>query len=460
MQYQTQKIAREYFLAALPLLFLQVVSGLVAGAEYIWNSKFLLNYLPFNVARAIHLNLLVFWLLLALMGATYYTVAEEIGAEIHSAKLARVQLGLLLVSGVIAIVGYLFRVSWGMPFLEQPTLIKLAIAVGALLFLYNLGVTMLSNGHHLTGTSATLLAGMVMLAVMFLFGIPFMSNLSTQYYFWWWVIHLWVEGAWELIAAALVAWGLIKLTGVARQKVERWVFTEVALVLITGIIGTGHHYYWIGTPHYWLWWGGIFSALEPVPILLMLADAARHFLKARTRPRVNTMGLAWLVAGAFVHFMGAGVWGFGITLPQINRWMHGTQVTASHGHFAFWGAYAMLAIALIYTILPEISGHTLERSEKLGFAAFACLNFGMIFMVMSLLIAGVVQVYLQRLMGVDFLAVQRQIRLWLEVRFAAGIIFTFGIFFLLADLFSLARRQPALAPESPALGVISPGSVG
>src|SRR5881628_2560309 len=63
-------------------------------------------------------------------------------------------------------------------------------------------------------------------------------------------IHLWVEGAWELIAASLVAWSLIKLTGVSRKTVEGWVFAEVALVLLTGIIGTGHHYYWIGTPHY------------------------------------------------------------------------------------------------------------------------------------------------------------------------------------------------------------------
>jgi nitric oxide reductase subunit B len=452
MQYQSQKVAREYFLAAIPLFFLQVIFGLVASAKYIWGYDPLLSIAPFNISRAIHLNLLVFWLLLALMGASFYMISEEMKAELYSVRLARVQLGLLLASGVVAIVGYFFNWSFGMPFLEQPVLIKLVITVAALIFLFNIAMTMFRNHRQLTVTAGTLLAGMVMLSVMFLFGIPFLPDLSTQYFFWWWVIHLWVEGAWELIAAALVAWALVKLTGVPRQRVEGWVFAEVMLVLVTGVIGTGHHYYWIGTPGYWLWWGAIFSALEPLPILLMLLDTGRHFLEARTKPVVNTLALAWLAASAFVHFIGAGVWGFGQTLPQINRWTHGTQITASHGHFAFWGAYGMLAIALMYTILPEISGQRADRPKKLGFAAFVCANFGMIFIVMALLIAGIVQVYLQRIVGMEFLEVQNFLRVWFEVRMVAGILFTFGSIFLVWDILRLAK------PEKPGQALPEPAS--
>ena len=443
MKHQSQRVAREYFLAALPLFFLQVIFGLVASIKYVWGYDPMLNIVPFNIARTIHLNLLVFWLLLALMGATYYMVGDELDTELYSIRLARIQLWVLLVSCVAAIAGYFFNWSFGLPFLEQPTLIKVVIVVAALIFLYNIAMTMFTNHHTLTRTTATLLGGMVMLSIMFLFGIPFMNNLSTQYYFWWWVIHLWTEGAWELIAASLVAWALIKLTGVARKTVEGWVFAEVALVLFTGIIGTGHHYYWIGTPHYWLVWGAVFSAAEPVPIMMMLVDAVRNMLKARTLPIVNTLSLAWLGAGAFVHFMGAGVWGFGQTLPQINRWTHGTQITASHGHFAFWGAYGMLAIALMYAILPEINGRSTNGKQGLGFAAFMSLNFGMIFMVMALLIAGIVQVYLQRIMGLDFLEVQSHLRLWFEVRLVAGCIFAVGSVLLLWDLLRLAAREPA-----------------
>ena len=443
MKFKSQRIAREYFLVALPLFLLQVVFGMLASVKYVWNVDPLLKILPFNIAREIHINLLVFWLLLALMGATFYMVADETEAEIYSVRLARIQLWLLTVSGVAAIVGYFFHWSFGMPFLEQPTLIKIVIVVAALMFLYNIGMTMFTNHHKLTRTTATLLGGMVMLSVMFLFGIPFMNNLSTQYYFWWFVIHLWVEGAWELIAASLVAWCLIKLTGVSRKTVEGWVFAEVCLVLLTGIIGTGHHYYWIGTPHYWLVWGAVFSAAEPVPIVMMLVDAVRDLLKARTLPIVNTLALAWLGAGAFVHFVGAGVWGFGQTLPQINRWTHGTQITASHGHFAFWGAYGMLAIALMYAILPEITGRAPNGKQGVGFTAFMSLNFGMIFIVMALLIAGIVQVYLQRIMGLDFLEVQNHMRLWFEVRLAAGGLFTVGTILLLWDLIRIALPRPA-----------------
>ena len=443
MRYKSQIIAREYLVAALFLFLLQVVFGILNITKYIWDYDPLLNIIPFNVSRAIHINLLVFWLLLGLMGATYYMIADELKSEIYSVKLGRLQLGILLVSGVASIVGYVFQWSFGMPFLEQPTVIKLAIVVAALVFLANIILTMFKSRHTLTSMTATLLGGMVMLAVMFLFGIPFMDNLSTQYYWWWWVIHLWVEGAWELIAASLMGWALIKVTGVSRKRIEGWVFAEVCLVLLTGIIGTGHHYYWIGTPHYWLWWGAIFSAAEPIPILMMLVDTVRHMLGARTLRSVNILGLAWLGASAFVHFMGAGVWGFGQTLPQINKWTHGTQITASHGHFAFWGAYGMLVIALMYVILPELGGHDSSRSTKIGFTAFASLNFSMIFMVMALLIAGIVQVYFQRVLGMEYLETQGHMRLWYEVVLVAGCVFFVGTVLVLWDLLRMCRILPA-----------------
>ena len=104
----------------------------------------------------------------------------------------------------------------------------------------------------------------------------------------------------------------------------------------------------------------------------------------------------------------------------------------------------MLAIALMYAILPEISGRTLNGKHSLSFAAFMSLNFSMIFMVMALLIAGIVQVYLQRVMGMDFLEVQTHLRLWFEVRLVAGCLFTVGCVLLLWDLFRLASRQPAM----------------
>ncbi len=436
MKYESQKVAYKYFLFATLLFALQVVFGLLTGAKYVWNFDPLIHILPFNTSRAIHINLLVVWLLMGFMGGAYYLVPEEAETEIYSPWLANFQLYLFAAIGVAAIAGYIAGWSWGMPFLEQPTILKAGIVVVALLFLYNIFMTMLKT-RKWTTIQGVLLGGLALLAVMFLFGIFFMKNLATQYYFWWWVIHLWVEGAWELVTAAIMAFVLLKLTGVDRERIEKWLYIEVGLVLFTGIAGIGHHYYWIGTPGYWLWVGGIFSALEPAPILLMVADTLKD-VRDRKAEITNRIALYWAVGCAVMHFFGAGVWGFAQTLPQINKWTHGTQVTASHGHFAFFGAYAMLNLTMVYFALPQIKGLK-EFSQRLGFKAFWTMNFFMIMMVLSLTVAGVVQVYFQRIMGLDYLTTQGYMRLWYAAFGASGLGFAAGCLMYVVDFFRLGK---------------------
>ena len=113
------------------------------------------------------------------------------------------------------------------------------------------------------------LLGLFSAALLYLPGmIPF-DNQTPDSYFRWWVVHLWVEGVWELIMGAILAFLLIKLTGVDREVIEKWLYVIVGLTFLSGILGTGHHYYFIGTPKYWLWIGGVFSALEPLAFLGM-----------------------------------------------------------------------------------------------------------------------------------------------------------------------------------------------
>lgn len=118
------------------------------------------------------------------------------------------------------------------------------------------------------------------------------------------------------------------------------------------ILGLGHHYFWIGTPDYWLGIGGLFSALEPLPLLGMVVhavyDAGVHRMKTGNQP-----AFYWTLAEAFGNFLGGGVFGFMITLPQLNLFAHGTQWTVSHGHFGFWGAYACGVLSVCYIALQE-----------------------------------------------------------------------------------------------------------
>ena len=377
-------------------------------------------------------------ILFGFMGGTYYLVPEEAETDIYSTTLANVQLVLFTLIGVAAITGYIFGWSWGMPFLEQPTVLKLGIVVVALMFLFNIFMTMMKTKKW-TVIQGVLLGGLVMLAGMFLFGVFFMKNLATQYFWWWWVIHLWVEGAWELVTGAIMAFMLMKITGVERQQVEKWLYVEVGLVLFTGIVGTGHHYYWIGTPEYWLWWGGIFSALEPLPILFMVIDTMR-VVRERKIEITNRIAMNWAVGCAIMHFFGAGVWGFAHTLPQINQWTHGTQVTASHGHFAFFGAYAMLNLTMMYFAMPQLRGVT-TFDQDLGRKAFWFMNFFMILIALALGIAGIVQVYFQRVLGMDFLTAQGFMKLWYAVFWVSAWGFAAGVVMFLIDFFRLARAK-------------------
>jgi nitric oxide reductase subunit B len=241
----------------------------------------------------------------------------------------------------------------------------------------------------------------------------------------WWVVHLWVEGVWELILGAILAYLLIKLTGVDREVLEKWLYVIVGLTFLSGVLGTGHHYYYIGTPRYWLWVGGVFSALEPLAFLGMALFAVAMYRKSgRSHP--NKISLYWTIGCAVMSFLGAGFLGAAHTLPQVNLWTHGTLVTAMHGHLAFWGAYAMIVFAIITYAMPELTGRKLWNDMS-GHIAFWLSNIGMLGMTGAFAVAGIAQVYLERKMGMDSLAVQKEIEVHFIGLVAAAAVFTVGI---------------------------------
>src|SRR5499426_123790 len=145
MRYQSQRVAYPYFVVALLLFGLQMVFGLLAAAKYLGPDP-LLNVLPFDVVKAIHTNLLLVWLLTGFMGATYYLVPEESRVEIHSVRLAWIQLALWLGTGVATIVGYLFEITEGRKFLEMPLPLKFGVVIVMLIFLYNIAMTIRASG--------------------------------------------------------------------------------------------------------------------------------------------------------------------------------------------------------------------------------------------------------------------------------------------------------------------------
>jgi nitric oxide reductase subunit B len=450
MKYETQKIAMAYFAVALGLFVIQIIGGLLVGFVYV-APNFLSDLVPFNILRMLHTNSLIVWLLLGFFGAAYFLIPEESEREIHSTKLAYLQLAILVLGTLGVVVTYLFNLfegNWllgkeGREFLEQPKWVKAGIVVAALIFLYNVSMTVLKGRK--TAITNILLLGLWLLALLFLFSFYNPANLALDKMYWWYVVHLWVEGTWELVMASILAFLMLKLTGVDREVVEKWLYVIVAAALFSGILGTGHHYYWIGTPGYWQWIGSIFSSLEVIPFFAMMAFAFVMVWKGR-RDHPNKAALLWSLGCATLAFFGAGVWGFLHTLHGVNYYTHGTQITAAHGHLAFYGAYVCLNIAIFTYALPILRGRD-PYNQVLNMAAFWLMSGGMVFMTFTLTFAGTIQTHLQRVMGEYYMNVQDQIGIFYWMRFGSGVVVFIGVVLLVYSL-AMPRREVISAEPS------------
>jgi len=431
MKYKSQKVAYWFFALSMLLLVLQITYGFIMGFARIGMDG-LHEFIPFNTARAVHTNLLVVWLLSGFMGAAYYIIPEEAQRELVSVKLAYVQLISLAIVGVVAIVGYHFNYWEGRKFLEIPRPLDYLVVVNVLLFLGLILVT-LFKGKRRTTTALVLSMGLLFAALLYLPGmIPFDSQVMDSF-FRWWVVHLWVEGVWELIMGGILSFLLIKLTGVDREVIEKWLYVIVGLTFLSGVLGTGHHYYYIGVNKIWIIVGGIFSALEPLAFLAMALFAVNMYRKGEKK-HPNKLALYWTLGAAIVSFVGAGLLGFAHTLPQTNLYTHGTLVTAMHGHLAFWGAYAMIVLAIISYSLPNMTGRKLYDSSR-GRMAFWMANIGMIGMTIAFGVAGVAQVYLERKFKMDFMQVQNEISIHFVVLIICATLFTLGITLYILDFY-------------------------
>jgi nitric oxide reductase subunit B len=456
MQYQSQAVAKPYFIAAICLFIGQILFGLIMGLQYVVGD-FLFPEIPFNVARMVHTNLLIVWLLFGFMGAAYFLVPEEAERDLFSPKLALALFWIFLVAGVLTILGYLLvpyaalaemthndlLPTMGREFLEQPTITKLGIVVVALGFLFNIGMTVLKGRK--TVISLVLLLGLLGLAVFFLFSFYNPTNLVLDKIFWWWVVHLWVEGVWELILGSILAFVLIKLTGVDREVIEKWLYVIIAMVLVTGLLGTGHHYYWIGTPEYWQWIGSVFSALEPIPFFMMTVFAF-NMVNRRRRQHPNKAATLWALGCSVMAFLGAGVWGFIHTLSPVNFYTHGSQITAAHGHMAFYGAYVLIVLTIISYAMPQLRGREANsnRSQVLEMWSFWLMTVSMVFITLFLTGAGILQVWLQRVSDnpQPFMVVQDQISLFYWMREVAGLFFLIGLICYVTSFF-VGNKEPA-----------------
>jgi nitric oxide reductase subunit B len=456
MKYSSQAVAKPYFIFALILLAGEVLFGILMGIQYIWGD-FLFPLIPFNVLRMVHTNLLIVMLLFGFMGATYYLIPEETERELWSPKLAIITFWIFAAAGVATILGYLFvpyaeltqltfnnlLPTMGREFLEQPLPTKVGIVLVVVSYIVNTGMTVITGRK--TVITTVLLTGLVGLAVFFLFAFYVPDNLIADKFFWWFTVHLWVEATWELILGAILAFVLIKVTGVDREHIDKWLYLIIAMTMVSGILGTGHHFFYMGAPEYWLWIGSISSAVEPLPFFLMVLFA---FTMARERKieHKNKMALTWAKGTAVIAFLGAGVWGFFHTLAPVNMFTHGTQLTAAHGHLSFYGAYVMIVFTVISYAMPILRGRPYgngPKAQSVELKAFWMMNIGMVGLTLALSAAGLVQIFDQRV-GTDligFMESQESINGIYMVRLGFGLLVFSG---LLTYFYSFFVKEAAV----------------
>jgi nitric oxide reductase subunit B len=249
-----------------------------------------------------------------------------------------------------------------------------------------------------------------------------------------------------MVQAGLLAYLLIRLSGADREVMEKWLYVIVGLVFIAGILGTAHHYYWIGVPQYWLPIGGFFSALEPLALLGM-AMYAYSTMRRTGLAHPNTLAVHWTIGSAVFTLFGAGLLGLAHTWPAVNKWTHGTLITPMHGHSAFFGAYAMIVLAVIAYALPALTERGEEETSPVGFWAFWLMVAGMFGMTLSFATAGIGQVYLERILGLGYLDTQLKLQVHFLMLVATASLFAVGAALFVWDFFRYAPRSEAITEE-------------
>ena len=463
IEYQTQRLSLRFFMLMAVLFFFQVGFGLLLAAQHI-DPTLLAGTLNFNVTRAEHLNLGILWILSGFIGTILFVGPLLSGRELAAPGLIKLLFYVLIalvvwnvVTQALAqqgIAGWWAGQPWlqeGLEYLEGGRIVDVVILIGFAIVCYVVlrtfpAVKDWNEIHWGLGI------GVVALTLVWIFGMFFVERIDLQEYFRWYVVHYWVEGVWEVIHISLIGFLLVLMFGADLKSVGYAVFWGISLVWLSGLIGNAHHYFWIGTPEFWQFWGSLFSALEPLPLIFCFWHV---YLDAHqdNKPVTNMPAFAFLLGSVVLEQVGAGILGFTMTFALTNAWSHGTWVTLSHAHLALFGTFGMLGLAAAYYAVPLMRGinHFDQRLGKLGFwlVFTGILGLGFVFA-----IGGTVQVFVYRTLGLDWFGgdvgpAMLTMKLLVPL---FGLVFAVGVCAVVFDLLTMGiRTQHAIDTPDRAL---------
>ncbi len=406
----SQKALWKYFLVVAGVLLVQILAGTIMAHYYSERASFygidVDRWLPFDFLRSVHLQAAIVWIGVSWIGAGLF-LAPLIGrgepaGQRHLVNLIFWVLVVIVAGaligdylGIMGLIGkhWFWFGNQGLSYLELgrfwQILFFVGLAVWSLVLLRAFWPTLKAlfrqggSFYSLFRIEHLLWYSTLAVAVIYVFGMIPLASPNPSFTitdFWrWWVVHLWVEWAFETFTAAVTGYFLMSLGLVSRQLVERAVLFEWILILLSGILGTGHHMYWVGEPSLWIGVGSMFSFLEVLPLFLLVMEAIdqrRHIAEQKDFP--YRLAYLYILGSAFWNFVGAGVFGGGtLNAPLVNYYEHGTFLTLNHAHTAMFGAFGLLAIGLVYMALRYLNGDR-AWSDRLGVWAFWLYNIGMV----------------------------------------------------------------------------------
>ncbi len=416
VQTPSQKATLKYFWIVSALLLVQILMGVITVHYSVEGQGFygfqLADYLPYSVSRTWHIQIAIFWIATSWLATGLYYAPAISGVE---PKYQRLGVNFLFISLLIIVVGSLAG-QWmgvmqklgfvenfwfghqGYEYVDLGRFWQLFLLIGLVLWLVLMGRAIWPALKKRSDNKHLLIMFLIStIAIASFYGAGFMwgrqTHLAIAEYWRWWVVHLWVEGFFEVFAAVITAFLFVRMGIIKAATATIAVLFTTVVFLGGGILGTFHHLYFTGTPTAVMALGATFSALEVVPLVLMGFEAYDNLKISKSAQWIKAYKwpIYFFIAVAFWNLVGAGIFGFLINPPIALYYMQGLNTTAVHGHTAMFGVYGMLGIGLMLFVLRDMNKEVVWN-EKWIKLSFWSLNIGLITMVLiSVLPIGIAQ---------------------------------------------------------------------
>lgn len=412
----SQRALGKYLLLVVGLFIFQVFLGGATAHYTVEGQDFygipLSNWFPYSLLRTWHLQSALFWIASGFLALGLFMAPIVNGGK--DPKYQKLGVDLLFWALVVVVVGsftgnYLSIAQimppelnfWlghqGYEYVDLGRLWQIGKFAGIVFWLLLMlrGILPALRNTGDKNLLALLLASVVAIGLFYGTGLFYgeRTHLSVMEYWRWWVVHLWVEGFFEVFATTALAFIFSSMGLVSKRMATVASLASASLFMVGGVPGTFHHMYFAGTTTPVMAIGASFSALEVVPLILLGYEAWENWrLKSRAAWMEQVKWpLMYFVAVAFWNMFGAGVFGFMINPPISLYYIQGLNTTAVHSHAALFGVYGFLALGFTLLVLRYIRPD-LQFNDRLMKTAFWWLNAGLVLMIAtSLLPIGIMQ---------------------------------------------------------------------